>query len=303
MKKQIILGLVGTALMSSSAFAVKEGGGGAQIESAFRIQGYALISKIANNREANAFCDAGTLQSALDDSDVRIVDKLVDPSSSKPVPANLDAWTVKSDIQLLKGPWQSYFDPKTPVSPKDRSLGALIIHEIYRATGTCDDDHFKITDRVFQLINGGQVVHQNFSEAWSFAYVYRMSKCNDGDDRDDYWCISQAAPNVEGDFYICENPLPLAANSRTSCMQITNWTTSTISRDVFFMDGPDPYGHQILGYEIARLSQMGCRSNVAFNSGAVLTPDYVNSIPFISPQHPLVVVHDIRNGTWSGSIQ
>ena len=79
------------------------GGGGAQIESAFRLRAGELIQKITKQSQANSICSADLLEKTLSSTKVRVVPHLVDPYTKKAITGQkLDAWTVPGDIQLLE---------------------------------------------------------------------------------------------------------------------------------------------------------------------------------------------------------
>lgn len=141
-------------------------GGGARIESAFRIRAYELISKISDSPAADALCSATVLKTALESSEIAVVDKLVDPVSKSPiVDKALDAWTTPGKIQLLQTAWIDFL--KLGSNQAERSVDVLILHEIYRATnGICNDEKFAISGKVLPLLNGPK----RFSEVYKLAY-------------------------------------------------------------------------------------------------------------------------------------
>lgn len=125
-------------------------GGGAQIESAFRIRAYELISRIAATPAADALCPASTMQDALEGTKIRVVDQLVDPQTHQPITnQKLDAWTTSGEMQLKQASWARFLN--FPILVSGKSVDVLILHEVYRATaGKCDDNNFKISDKIFR---------------------------------------------------------------------------------------------------------------------------------------------------------
>lgn len=283
----------GFAAGSGDGSGNSNGGGGAQIESFFRVRAYSLISKISLNSEANGFCDSSTLENALDNSEVRIVKQLsVDSESikeSKLDPSNLDAWTKKGDIQLLKSSWSEFFKANSLIDRNNRSLDALIIHEIYRATGSCQDNHFKITDRVYQLINGEQILRQKFSESYNFKYVYTLRI---------------AIKSFLGDKHLMSFGIGICD------AEIKAGTTLNC-----FIRG-EAYGNENPNYRILKdikiVSVVHHNDFIEIDTGSNTTEevfpgrpsgDFNNQLQFISATHPFLVIHNIRNGEWSSSIQ
>lgn len=135
------------------AFAGNEGsGGGSEIESTFRLRASILIDEVAKSREADKLCSSENLRSSLDKTRIEIVEKLINPATHRPVSRSLDAWTSPGEIQLLRSSWVSYFD-SSYIPSNGKSIDALILHEVYRATaGKCLDDRFVLTSRVLPLL-------------------------------------------------------------------------------------------------------------------------------------------------------
>ena len=143
-------------------------GGGAEIESAFRLRGTELIRAITGNPVAEAKCSTQVMQASLEKSKIRIVDVLVNTDTGlKITHQKLDAWTKVGDIQLLSESWEKFFTERRLQNGK--SVDALILHEIYRSTGICDDESFKISANVMQLLNlnhsGVVIAFSPFQEA------------------------------------------------------------------------------------------------------------------------------------------
>lgn len=139
--------------LSASAFAREGtvgGGGGAHIEAAFRLRAQTLIGQIENSPSASALCAAADMREALK-SKIRVVDQLIDSATGQPPKeTNLDAWTVPGDLQLLKTSWEKFF--KAEEVKTGRSVDVLVLHEIYRATKSCNDEQFAISDKIFGLL-------------------------------------------------------------------------------------------------------------------------------------------------------
>jgi hypothetical protein len=291
----------GVFMSATATAAGQNGGGGAQIDAAFRTTGYSLIARIGANPAANAYCDATTLQSALDKSNVRIVDRLVNPKTNEPITENLDAWTIPGDIQLLKSSWSGFVGPNSLIGEARRSIGALIIHEIYRATGVCNDDRFRITDRIFQLINGGELVHKNFSEGFTFKVAYyTVDFAKDGDS---YYHAHYASCPLDhrggvGGILLCDRVA--VAGGEATCLYVGFNSEADLYKNLKFTAVDVGLSGLSSCLQIEdRLNDRNSDESFLFSFG----PDIDNQIQFISAEHPFVFVHDIRAGKWSGSMQ
>lgn len=138
-------------VLTAPAFAgIKEGGSGSFIESAFRIRARELVEAVARHPSADKLCPVEAMRTALT-SPIRVVKELKDPSDRCKVNEETDACTYPGDFQLKFEPWDKMFSqPLTKVG--SRGLDATILHEVYRASKGCDDDHYVITDQVYPLI-------------------------------------------------------------------------------------------------------------------------------------------------------
>lgn len=184
-----ILGVLALALLANSSPALAggaDGGGGAQIESAFRLRAYDLISRVGATPTANAVCAASVMQDALDHTRIRVVRQLINPGTHKPITdRDLDAWTVQGDMQLLHS-WARYLnDTATPAS--GQSIDVLILHEVYRATGgLCDDEYFKISQHIPELLK------QPTQYSMIMKLSYAESRAGGHDGKDGHWVSWQA---------------------------------------------------------------------------------------------------------------
>ncbi|MDR3607392.1 MAG: hypothetical protein P4M08_08430 [Oligoflexia bacterium] len=157
------------------ALAGAEGsGGGSRIESAFRLSGSNLIQAVASNVETNRLCPSDVMQRGLDRAKITVVNTLVDGNTGKPIEdQHLDAWTRPGSIQLRYGAWVQYIHDDSTFDPA--ATDALILHEIYRSTGQCDDDTGALSTTVYQLLTQPQkpvpapVDHQ-FDRLFVFKY-------------------------------------------------------------------------------------------------------------------------------------
>lgn len=111
------------------------GGGGSELEAKFRIDLVGeLITKVRKHKSANLLCSADLLQETMNSTQVRFVDRLVDPTTHQPLmDQKLDAYTVPGDIQLLLSSWTQFLT--SGYRSSSRPVQALALHEVYRATG------------------------------------------------------------------------------------------------------------------------------------------------------------------------
>lgn len=134
-------------LSMTSSYAGNEGGGGSRLESAFRMTALSLIHQVEKNTDASQLCAADLIRDGLNSSSIKVVDVLLDNSGNPFKNQNLDAWTRPGLIQLRSPAWLQYL--KTDGS-LDSSVGALILHELYRTTSSCDDDTGALSTIVIQ---------------------------------------------------------------------------------------------------------------------------------------------------------
>lgn len=146
------------AFSTAAAHAGREGGGGSRIETAFRLRAYEIIQRIEKQELANKMCSAERLRTSLDKTRIRLRSKLKDPKGNCSSQELLEACTYKHDMQLLEVKWATHLSPAA--TPEMREIvDALILHELYRATGTCNDDNYILTTKAFPLLkNDGAVV-------------------------------------------------------------------------------------------------------------------------------------------------
>ncbi len=295
------IAVVSLLAVSMPAFAgspgAKEGGGGAQIEAAFRLRGYSMIADIADNPRANLMCPATLLRHALDHSTIKIVDQLVNPYTGKPVSPMLDAWTIPGYIQLKQSSWEFLVSPFAPPYVHGRSVNMLILHELYRATGRCNDNNFRISERVIPLItNGGDI--STYSESFTFKYLY----CRTYSTGPHFYSLypnRQAGNCDNGSLAVCNKPINiLKANGSIVCLDGGDrhfylYKSTKISEVEKASAG---WSHNLPSF---RFHIDGTSPDEVF----LATQKYQSLLPFVSPQHPLLVVHDIRNDIWSIQLQ
>ncbi len=162
-------------LVNSFCFAqniVNEGsgtsGGGAEIASQFRLRGTDLINAVEQSPAANALCSAQEMRTGLDGTKIRVVDIIINSETNQPVTdQSLDAWTTPGDMQLLRTSWATFFNPTLPNNA--RSIDTLVLHEIYRATGKCDDNNFIISDKILKLLK----LSNKYEEEYKFNFAYK----------------------------------------------------------------------------------------------------------------------------------
>lgn len=147
---------------------VGAGGGGAQIESAYRLRAYDLINKIGNVPAADSLCSSDVMLSALESTKIRVVDQLIDLDTNLRIKdQKLDAWTTShlSDMQLLGNKWDSFLNGNV-TKFNGRSIDVLALHEVYRATRTCNDEGFAISDKIPGLLK----MPTKYSRIFKFTY-------------------------------------------------------------------------------------------------------------------------------------
>lgn len=147
-------GVVGGILFFSthlaSANGVGAGGGGSRISTGFRLNADDLISEISENAAANRLCPSATMKKALDRSKIDVVDVLIDLNTGKPVTnIRLDAWSRPGNVELRRTSWSGALQEDGRLDP---GVNPLILHELYRTTGTCDDDTGALSSRVATLL-------------------------------------------------------------------------------------------------------------------------------------------------------
>jgi|GEM_PF-6375908 len=297
-QKLLVFGLT----FASTANAGVDGGGGAQIESAFRLRAYGLIAKIADNAQATQFCSATTLQNALDHAKIDIVRELLNPQTGRPITQILDAWTIPGDIQLLQRSWQNLVGTNASGNTS-KSVDQLILHEVYRATGSCDDEQFKISDRVFGYLSGDPI--GNYSEVFTFKYAY-YSKHFRGNFGEEY-AITPWMKTDTGNLWVCDLA-PSVENFSAPAFSV--WQLAGDQTYVNCFDGHYIYQNLEVaetgsyaeqcgsgGYETIWDSHYVSKVNIS------LSDDWQNQEKAVSPGHPLVLVHDIQNGSWSLALE
>jgi hypothetical protein len=149
MKKTILALCLASPLAAIAFNGHDQGGGGSRVESAFRLSATDLIKAVGNNKWAQSFCPADLMTKSLNGAKVLVVDTLTDLNTGKPVDTQLDAWTRPGTIQLRKAAWEKYL---TSGDRLDKSVSALVLHELYRSTGACDDDNGSLSTTVVKLL-------------------------------------------------------------------------------------------------------------------------------------------------------
>jgi len=149
MKKIILAVCLANPLATIAYSGHDQGGGGSRVESAFRLSAADLIKAISNNKRAQSFCPADLLTKSLNGAKILVVDTLTDLNTGKTVDTQLDAWSRLGSIQLRKAAWEKYL---TSENRLDNSVSALVLHELYRSTGACDDDNGSLSTTVVKLL-------------------------------------------------------------------------------------------------------------------------------------------------------
>jgi hypothetical protein len=129
-------------------FGPGEGGGGNEIEGAFRWRANAMIADLEKLPSSSSLCSAKTLRKSLDATKIRVVENLQVPAGYDN--GVLDAFTAPGDMQLLRNSWHDFLNPNhTHVG---MPVDMLIMHEVFRATGAaCPDDKFARTEKLFAI--------------------------------------------------------------------------------------------------------------------------------------------------------
>ena len=184
------MALLTTILMSISltampGFAIAEvggsnGGGGAQIESAFRLRANELIAKVAANPTANALCTATAMKEALLNTTIRVTKEIDDPRGRCKADQLFDACSYPGDMQLKHDSWLRFFD-ETKTRPEDRSVEALILHEVYRVTRDCNDEGFRLTDEALKALRATGAIDSEASlkVRWQSCFVTSVVRGKD----------------------------------------------------------------------------------------------------------------------------
>jgi hypothetical protein len=121
------------------------GGGGTEVESAFRLRANGLIDLIETVSAANSICSAKKLRETLKATNIVVADRLIYRGRSR---ADFDAFTSPLKIQLLKSSWSRFLNPQTE-REEGHSIDQLILHEVLRSTGrSCPDDRFARSERI-----------------------------------------------------------------------------------------------------------------------------------------------------------
>lgn len=148
------------------------GGGGTQIESAFRLRAMALADQIAEISDANSICPAPKIRAALAASQIRVVEELEVPAGTNT--GDLDAYTHPGDIQLLQHSWDKFLDPKVP--QVGQSVDLLILHESLRTTGNaCGDDNFNRSTKIYKMLESNSSQNRGFDLS-----KYGVMECTEG---------------------------------------------------------------------------------------------------------------------------
>lgn len=170
-KRALLVGLIGLYSFSAAKVFAIDGtagsGGGSYIESVFRIKALELVRKIKKSPEANSLCAADLAQTTLESTEIRVVDKLKNLSTGELIDnAIFDAWTQNQVIQLKQEAWEKlFFNPADGL--RGRALNTLILHEVFRATGSCNDEAFVLSDRATKIIRSITLT----GKTWEFKKV------------------------------------------------------------------------------------------------------------------------------------
>jgi hypothetical protein len=271
------------------------GGGGAQIEASFRLKAYGLIQRIGEKADANALCSAQVMRAALDQTKISVVPKLIDPATGKPIALILDAWTVPNHIQLLQESWQNMIGVYSHPFRLKESVEVLILHEIYRSTGTCDDDRFTISQKAYSLISGQ--ARSNYSEAFTFSYPYYWDYYPESCHR--YHDNARYVDRLQG---VCDRPVTrtgFAPGTRANCVVMYSGYEYALYKNASSVDMTSR--DQACDLPLSGLLVSTDRNIEPINSYKLTISE--NTLKNVSPAHPFVLVHDIKNDTWQGEMQ
>lgn len=182
-----LVGLLLVTLAVNADVGIKEGGGGAHIESQFRIRARELVNAATALESANLLCPSAALKTALTSS-IRVVKEVSDPKGRCKSTQELDACTYPGDIQLKQATWERLFSqPQTKIG--SRGLDALILHEMYRAAKGCDDDNFAITDKVFPQIESTPATFAPPIYSWRSCFATIQMREKDGQEKSEEYTL------------------------------------------------------------------------------------------------------------------
>lgn len=270
------------------AFAGNDGGGGSRIESAFRLTATELIEQISKNKGANTLCVSSIIQGGLNTSKIRVVDTLMDLNTGKAVTDHYDAWTRPGTIQLKRKVWFNYLKGSDRY---DSDIYALILHELYRTTKSCDDDTGALSTAVIRLLrepgqNGG-TLDSTYLKLFAFKYQATNLK--------PYYMVTESYwGRMESMRFqilraVCEHPMdfsmPVAGNRCYAIGKLMyenggKWAYDPIGYNMIFVTTNDK--DQPI-YKIAADSTR-------------MTVGVVNMLSFISPQQIFYSSVNLKNG-------
>ncbi len=239
--------------------------------------------------QANSACSSTTLQNGLEHTQIRIVDHLSDPNTHQPLDdKNLDAWTIPGDMQLLLSSWSRFFDPQGYVT-SGRGVNTLVLHEVYRTTGTCNDDNFRLSEKVMHLLEGSGT--SRFSEAFAFKYGYITD--NRDETNTESWGMESPTASSPADM-LCDKPIPHTAQALKgmifNCIGVEGTLYEKMQISKVNMDDGS------LRWWVDSVGQFKTIPNFGGD-------DLANQWLDVSPSHPFVVMHDITNGNWTWGMQ
>ncbi len=245
-------------------------GGGAQLESAFRLRGIELISSVANSPAANNQCSYTVMKIGLESTKIRVVDTLIDPSTHFPITnQNLDAWTSPGDMQLLERSWRLFLNSSYVPAPMGKSVDTLILHEIYRSTGVCDDENFKISDSVLELIRTSVKLSKEFDFKYSRYggdYIFNQQL--------DHFTDYCTGDFVDGTKMVCLSYLRYTDSSLQ--ISLTQGTWKQVRRESYLDE------RKVLGTYSLNINQ---------------TNSFKNMLQNMSPDLPFKIIMDLQAGT------
>lgn len=176
----ILMGSIACAnkTMRSPAGSNSGGGAGSSIEAKFRLRADRLIQMIADHRGADSICSAELLQKGIEQAKITAVHKIVDPKGLCSEDFGHEACTYPGAIQLAKAKWEVLLSDRGTTEEK-RSTDLLILHELYRAAGSCHDDNFKLSFKTLKWINFENDSKIPFGEA-RFQFGANKGQCPSG---------------------------------------------------------------------------------------------------------------------------
>ena len=248
-------------------------GGGAQIESAFRLRAYALIQEVSANSEAKELCSPALMKATLERTNIKVVNQLTNTANNQVITdQNLDAWTGGSVIQLKESSWQKFLnDPETKIN--GRTIDALTLHEIFRATESCNDERFVLSDQMIPLLQAGENTSRLFdfktqSLVWESHGILTIDPTsNPGGNRITIFCDKE-----------------FEANKKMTCLNLSQDNKYQDIIEIFYVMGPS--------------SHMSMDKKIIFRGRFLYSydlPNLLETARLSDSEHPLHIVYDLES--------